>query len=105
MLYGYSEIRDAFVRNGLGHGDIRDVDKVEMFNRLTCRFGYRAVFSQAPGTEGLVQEYAAKSPIVESVILPQDKGHLVVSQSVFGQRTPKPKWDDKDRSNPATSGE
>lgn len=105
MLYGYSEIRGTFVQNGLGYGDIGDTDKVEMFNRLTCRFGYRAVFSQAPGAEAMVRKYAAESPIVKNVILPQHNGHLVLSQSVFGSRSPKPKWDDKKQPSPVTSEE
>ncbi len=94
MLYGFSEIRDPFRQTGLRHADIGDLERIDIFNRLTCRFAYRAVFSQAPGAEELAREYAAKSPTVRTVIVLQGTGHVVLSHSVFGAREPKPKWSD-----------
>jgi hypothetical protein len=95
MLYGYSEIRAPFRELGLRHADLDDPEKVDTFNRLTCRFGYRAVFSQMPGAKVLAREYAATSPIVRTMIVPQERGHLLMTQSVFGPRVPKPKWTEK----------
>lgn len=94
LLYGFSNIRQPFLELGMRHADIGDTRKIEMFNRLTCRYAYRAVFSQRPGAETLAREYSAQSPTVQVDIVQQGKSQAVVSQSVFGVRQPKPKWVD-----------
>jgi hypothetical protein len=93
MLYGHSCKRDAFKRSGLRHGDLVKREMVDMMNRMTARFAYRAVFASAPGFESLVRCFAQKSPIVESTIVQKDGGTLVRHDSVFGPRQPKPKWE------------
>lgn len=93
LLYGYSEIKTPFAQHGIRHANIADPEKIEMFNRLTARFAYRAIFSRDAGAEAYAQAFAAESPIVRVSIVPQGKGHLVLSQNIFGPRETKPKWE------------
>jgi hypothetical protein len=92
MLYGFSGLRDVFAYGGLGYADLKDLQKVEIFNQLVCRFAYRAVFSRDPGVEAIVKRYAHESPVVKISIVRAQKGHLVQQRSVFGAREEKEKW-------------
>ena len=93
MLYGHSSMREGFVCDGLRHSDMAKKELVELMNRQTSRFAYRAVFADRAGFEDLVRDHAHESPVVRSNILQQGTETLVVHQSVFGKRETKPKWE------------
>lgn len=92
VLYGYAGMREAFSRRGLDYADFDDLDKIDLMNRLICRFAYKAVYARDPGCEALVKEFAHKSPILKTMIVPSEDGHMVVQQSIFGARDAKVKW-------------
>lgn len=92
LIYGHTCILEQFDSSGLGHGDLVDVDFVEMINRQVCQFGYEAIFAREAGQEQIIRDHSAKSPTVDFERISTSKGEVVTFQMIFGKRERKPKW-------------
>lgn len=92
MIYGHSSMKQSFSKHGLAHGDLTKRNIAKFMNRQISRFAYRAIFAQTLGHESLIQKYAAKSPVLRSQVIHHEQGEFLWHQSVFGERTTKPKW-------------
>jgi hypothetical protein len=92
MLFGDSRLRQPLIDRGLHHADLNDAELVHEMNKVVCRFAYTAVFSLEQGCEALVRRYADKSPVVKSKIIAGRNGDVLLHESHFGKREPKPKW-------------
>lgn len=95
MIYGHSVMKDEFMSQGMGVGELENRESAEMMNRQICRFAYKAVFAQAAGQELLIEKYTDVSPVLQTTMLPSDRGHLVLHQMAFGKRNRKPKWQER----------
>ena len=65
-----------------------------MMNRQICRFAYKAVFAQRPGQESIICQHADVSPVMQTSVLPAERGEVLLHQFAFGTRMRKPKWVD-----------
>jgi len=92
MIYGHSTKREQFARHGLCYGELGDVKIVEEMNRQICRFAYETVFASKSGFCELVKTCADTSPVIRTEAIPAPNGQFLLSQSVWGSRTRKPKW-------------
>lgn len=92
MIYGHSSMRQSFSVHGLEHGDLTKRNIAKSMNRQISRFAYKAIFAQTSGHEPLIRNHAAKSPVLRSKVIPHEQGEFLWHQSVFGERTAKPKW-------------
>lgn len=92
MIIGDSSNHDQYSKYGFGFGNLSDPNKVEIMNRHICRFAYEAVFSQGPGLEELVKQYADVSPVVKTQAIQTANGDFILPEYIWGPREPKPKW-------------
>ena len=96
MIYGDSTMRSQFAGQGLRYSDLRDVEDINSMNRHICQFAYESVFANKPGFNELVKQYANVSPVIQAEsILVSPGRYLLSSEYVWGNRTRKPKWDQK----------
>lgn len=92
MIIGDSSNHDQYSKYGFGFGNLSDPNQVEIMNRHICRFAYEAVFSQGPGLEELVKQYAEVSPVVKTQAIQTANGDFILPEYIWGPREPKPKW-------------
>lgn len=92
LIYGHTQMRNQFKKFGFLIGEVADRRQVKRINRQVCKFAYKTVFARDPGNEALVRKYANTSPVIRVDPIPIPKGEMLVAQSVFGKREPKPKW-------------
>lgn len=78
MLYGHSSMLEGFACEGLRHSDMAKNELVELMNRQTSRFAYRAVYADRAGFEDLVRDHMYECPVVRSNILQHGIETLVV---------------------------
>ncbi|BCF89098.1 DUF4238 domain-containing protein [Paraburkholderia largidicola] len=95
-LVGSTEYKDTFALHGLKHSDVPNEDWVDLMNAQVCRFAYEAVIATSRGQEETISEFAHISPVHEAMPLRVGKGILTIHRQVFGPRTDKPKWRDKE---------
>ncbi len=96
IIYGDSTMRSQFAGQGLHYSDLRDVEDINSMNRHICRFAYESVFANKPGFDGLVKQYANVSPVIQTESIMVSPGrYLLSSEYVWGNRTRKPKWDQR----------
>lgn len=91
-ILGSTEYAKDYAQHGLRHAHIDDEGWVLLVNRQVCRFAYETILASAPGQEDLILQYADKSPVLETTVLPGAGGLLTVHRQVFGKRVQKPKW-------------
>jgi hypothetical protein len=92
LIYGNSSMCSQFAQAGFGYAELRDALGAETINRQICRFAYEAVFSQTPGLEALVREYAVASPVLRTRVAPTTQGEVLFYEMTFGTRKKKAKW-------------
>lgn len=93
MLRGGTDLPVIGARNRLRHVEMRSRADVCRVNRFIARFGYRFVFANHGGLEGLVSKHGALSPTVQfDIDMGNDLDKPSLSQMVFGPRHRKPKW-------------
>jgi hypothetical protein len=91
-IVGGTEYAKSYAKYGLTHIDVDDEKWILMANEQICRFAYEAVLASEPGQEELILQYADKSPVLETAMLPGKNSLFTIHHQVFGKRVPKPKW-------------
>jgi hypothetical protein len=90
LLWGHSERK--LLSQSVPYNRINDVNFVRRVNRFMARFANRFIFTQSDKHLELIKRHAVYSPIVQTAHVETAKGRAIIVQSVFGKRTPKPKW-------------
>lgn len=94
ILVGRDAWREEYLRFGLLHGHSRSVEVVKRANRMSAKFGYRALFSKDDSPAQLAVKYAGISPVAQVTSFPHadGRGQLVAVHMEFSPRRTKPKW-------------
>jgi hypothetical protein len=93
IIYGDSTMKACFSIHGLYCSEPRNSTSINSMNRHICQFDYESVFANKQGFAGLVKEFSDISPVIQTKIIPMPRGYRMKSQSVWGKRTRKPKWE------------
>ncbi len=92
MLRGHSGLKRSFSASGISFRRIVDRQQIKRFNRIISRFGYRFVFASDRNNAPVILKYASSSPVPDFLSIKMSNGQMVLSQMIFGERRPKPKW-------------
>lgn len=98
ILVGKSTWRDEYLRRGLIHAGVRDNEAIKRANRMTAKFGYRAIFSKDRSPAALAEKYAQLSPVAQVTSFPHKdgSGQLVMAHMEFAPRRAKARWRDEE---------